>query len=265
LLKRFSFALERRAYRQSAAVVTCSSGMSRRIEAKMENWLRKPPIEMITNSCDLDEFEPCAKRRALIREQYGITPNQVVVLYTGAMGISNAMGELVAAIEETSDNPHIVWWLAGAGREAGKLKRLAGDRIRFWGRLPRNEVVDLFRGADLNVITFLRAPLFEENSPNKFFDGIAAGLPALFNRSTWLAPWLVEYKCGQVCDHREGESLGAGIKRLAGDPEARARMGRGALRLAREIFSRDVLAQRYLDLLAQCVKAPASLQEVSKR
>lgn len=262
LLKRLSYALERHAYRQAAAVVTCSTGMSRRIEGKMQNWPRKPRIEMIANSCDLDEFEPCPERRAAIRERFGITPGQVVVLYTGAMGLSNAVDELVAAIRATSDDPQIVWWLAGAGREAGKLQALANGRIRFWGRLPRNEVVDLFRGADLNVVSFRRELLFEENSPNKFFDGIAAGLPALFNRSTWLEPWLDEYECGRVCDGCKGESLAVAINRLAGDPETRARMGRGALRLAREIFSRDVLANRYLGILEGCVNHPSAQQDV---
>lgn len=255
-LQRLSFALEKRAYQQAAAVVTCSSGMSRRIASKMQHWLHKPRLEMIANSCDLDQFMPCPERRIAIRKRFDIAPDQVVVLYTGAMGISNAVDELVAAIEETADDPHIVWWLAGAGREAGKLKSLASHRIRFWGQLPHHEVVDLFQGADLNVITFRQEPLFEENSPNKFFDGIAAGLPALFNRSTWLEPWLVEYECGRVCDHRKGESLGAGIKRLVGDPEARARMRRGTLRLARDQFSRDALASRYLILLEGCMNHP---------
>lgn len=265
LLQRLSFAIEKRAYQQAAAVVTCSSGMSRRIASKMQHWLHKPRLEMIANSCDLDEFMPCPERRIAIRKRFNIAPNQVVVLYTGAMGISNAIDELVGAIRLTSSNPQIVWWLAGAGREAGKLNALAGPRIRFWGQLPHHEVVDLFQGADLNVITFRQEPLFEENSPNKFFDGIAAGLPALFNRSTWLEPLLGEYECGRVCDGRHDGSLAAVINRLADDAGTRARMGRGALRLAHEIFSRDVLANRYLGILEGCVNHPSAQQDVGNQ
>ena len=94
------------------------------------------------------------------------------------------------------------------------------------------ETLALVRATDVNVVTFRHEPLFFENSPNKFFDGIAAGVPALFNRSTWLEPWLKAYDCGIVCKgERPGEEMAAALRVLAGDwsirrssPFARRRM-----------------------------------------
>ena len=121
---------------------------------------------------------------------------------------------------------------------------------RYFGRLAKEEVVALVRAADVNVVTFRHEPLFFENSPNKFFDGIAAGVPALFNRSTWLEPWLKAYDCGVVCKgERPGEEMAAALRALAGDPARRRRMGLGARRLAEEVFDRDKLAAAYLAVL----------------
>jgi glycosyltransferase involved in cell wall biosynthesis len=165
------------------------------------------------------------------------------------MGVSNAIDGLVATIRTTAGRPDILWWLAGTGRDAAKLQALAGGPVKFFGSMPKADVIDLYCGADLNVITFLPDPLFEENSPNKFFDGIAAGLPALFNRSTWLRPWLDQYGCGIICDGLGKASLGGSILQLADNPTRRAVMSQGAKRLAQEVFSRELLAAKYLELI----------------
>ena len=249
LLRWLSFRLEHLAYRHAAGIVTCSTGMTRRVEAKMATWKRKPRVETIANSCDLSDYHACEAKRRKIRARHAVGPNQTVVLYTGAMGVSNAIDDLVAAIQATVARLDVVWWLAGDGPEAVRLQALASERVTYFGMLPKKDVIDLYCGADLNVITFMAEPLFEENSPNKFFDGIAAGLPALFNRTTWLQPWLQQYACGTVCDGTHQALLGETIVRLAGNVPERVKMRAGALRLAEEVFSRDKLAEVYIATL----------------
>ncbi len=246
MLQWCSHVLERLAYRQAIGVVTCSTGMTRRVLGKIAAWTKKPWVETVSNSCDLDDFRACETRRETIRMKQGVLPGQVVVLYTGAMGVSNAIDDLVTAIRTTAGRDDILWWLAGTGRDAAKLQALAGGPVKFFGSMPKADLIDLYCGADLNVITFLPDLLFEENSPNKFFDGIAAGLPALFNRSTWLQPWLDQYGCGVICDGIGNASLGGSILQLADDATRRAGMRIGAKRLAQEVFSRDLLAAQYL-------------------
>lgn len=111
--------------------------------------------------------------------------------------------------------------------------------------------MELYLAADVNVVTFMHTPLFYENSPNKFFDGIAAGIPAVFNRTTWLEPWLKEYGCGIVCTTGDaGAEMAQQLTGLAEDAARRQRMGQGARRLAEAVFSRDKLAVEYLAVLA---------------
>ena len=423
VLKWLSFRLEALAYRHAAAIVTCSTGMTARVEEKLggnaerrtqnaerrsgegENVERRTPnaerrsgegenaerrtqnaerrsgegenaerrtqnaekkIVTISNCCDLETCAPDEAVRRAVRSKYGVREDQMVVLYSGAMGRSNAMEDVAAAVAATAEDERIVWWFAGDGAYCGcvtpnaerrtqdaevgngetlnaqageregqasacprtpnaELRTLNsevengetlnaqereregqasacprtqnaerrtqdaevgngetlnaqereregqasacprtqnaerrtlnsevenGGRVRNFGRMAKEEVVVLVRAADVNLVTFRHEPLFFENSPNKFFDGIAAGVPALFNRSTWLEPWLEAYDCGIVCKgERPGEEMAAALRGLADDPERRRRMGLGARRLAEEVFDRDKLAAEYLALL----------------
>ncbi|MFZ4397495.1 MAG: glycosyltransferase family 4 protein, partial [Kiritimatiellia bacterium] len=245
-------------------------------------------IVTIPNSCDLGVFRPDAARRAATRAALGVRDDQLVVLYTGAMGRSNAVDDIVQTARLLAEDARIVWWFAGDGAEAGKLRQVAagssGDSggpgaprtggsgpvrgidacppaerpghlcglpaSRFFGSLPREKIVELCQAADVALVTFMHAPFFHENSPNKFFDAIAAGLPVIFNRSTWLEADIAAYGCGFVCaGEQPAAAMASRLRELAADPELCRRMGAGARRLAEERYSRDGLAQKYLEAL----------------
>ncbi|MDA3924628.1 MAG: glycosyltransferase family 4 protein [Kiritimatiellae bacterium] len=273
VLKMLSFFVEKMAYRYSEAIVLCSTGMSDRIINKIQNKSDIIPehrmvvddfsvisietrsktykLQTISNSCDREQFKPdiCVRRK--MREKCGVDDDKLIVLYSGAMGVSNQIDDVVEAVNATKGNEGIVWWFAGDGVRFNDLKALEyPERVRFFGRLSKVEVARLYQSADVNLVTFMHSALFYENSPNKFFDGIAAGLPAIFNRSTWLGPWLREYKCGVVCDgDSPGTKMAEELKSLSKDRKRLKEMSIGALRLAEDVFSRDLLAVKYEALL----------------
>jgi glycosyltransferase involved in cell wall biosynthesis len=288
VLKWLSFRLEAVAYQYASAIVTCSTGMTERVQKKLgvkgeelgvgetvaevrggEGRGRKTEagrsanrglkkVVTLSNCCDLDQFVMDVNKRRKTRERLGARDDQTVVLYTGAMGLSNAISDLVEAIRATAEDKQIIWWFAGDGREADKLRVLdegEAGRCRFFGSLAKEQLVELYLAADVNVVTFMHEPLFYENSPNKFFDGIAAGLPAVFNRTTWLEPWLERYGCGIVCtSEHAGVEMGQQLKLLAADVERRQRMSHGARQLAADVFSRDHLAAEYLEILKEIAR-----------
>ena len=247
-----SFKLEALAYRHAAAVVTCSTGMTERVRKKIEKaGSARTPLLTIPNGCDLEQFVPDEARRQAMRQRLGVREGDLVVIYAGAMGVSNAVGDLAEAVVKTAEDGKIVWWFAGDGPEAGTLRGVIdGGRVRGFGPLPKEELIGLYLAADVNVVTFRSEPLFYENSPNKFFDGISAGLPAVFNRTTWLEPWLADYDCGLVCDtETPGAWMAEALRGLAADGSRLQRMKQGARRLAEEVFNRERQAERYLEVL----------------
>jgi len=264
LLKWLSFRLEALAYKYASAIVTCSTGMTERVKNKIgaDSGIRgsgnKAKVATVSNCCDLELFSLDGENRRKTRERMNVRDDQLVALYTGAMGLSNAIPDLTEAVRLTAGDERVVWWFAGDGRHADKLKDLGekgAETCRFFGSLSKGQVVELYLAADVNMVTFMHAPLFYENSPNKFFDGIAAGLPAVFNRTTWLGPWLTQYECGIVCQgDASGKEMADVICELAADKGRLQRMGLGARRLAEEVFSRDKLATEYLGIVEQAAR-----------
>ena len=272
-LQRVSFLVEKMAYRYSKAIVTCSTGMTNRVINKIkgkpditpehsevvdnfsvhsiEHRSKTYKLQTISNSCDLEQLKPDANIRRKVRQQYGVSRDKLIVLYSGAMGISNQIDDVVEAVKATKGNEKIVWWFAGDGVRSKDLRALEEPlKVRFFGRLSKLEVVRLYQSADLNLVSFMHSPLFYENSPNKFFDGIAAGLPAVFNRSTWLEPWLKEYNCGVACDcDNPGLAMAKELAKLCEDRGRLNKMSVGARHLAEDVFSRDLLAEKYEALL----------------
>jgi glycosyltransferase involved in cell wall biosynthesis len=247
ILIRLARVLEQRAYRRARRIVTCSPAMTRRVQEKLDPGTPPDKVVTIPNSCDLEVFRPDAVRRAALRQELGVADDQMVVLYAGAMGLSNAVPDLVQAAEAVAGDRRIVWWFVGDGAGAEALRRVPGT---FFGRQPRARVVELCQAADVALVTFRHEPFFHENSPNKFFDAIAAGLPVLFNRSTWLETEIEAYGCGHVCrSAAPAAEMAEQLRLWAGDPGLRQRMGAGARRLAEERYARDQLAMTYQKVL----------------
>ena len=245
LLQWLAFRLEAAAYQRASRIVTCSPGMTTRI---LRKGVAAERIVTIPNCCDLDVFRPDPARRVELRATLGVRDGQFVVAYTGAMGRSNAVDDIVRAAKQLAGDVRIVWWFAGDGAEADRIRAL--PTARMFGALPRKRVVELCQAADAALLTFLPAPLFEENSPIKFFDAISAGLPMIFNRSTWLQPEIAQYGCGFVCSSKDpATEMAMRIRQLADDSALRARLAAGARRLAEERYSRDELAKKYLKAL----------------
>jgi glycosyltransferase involved in cell wall biosynthesis len=249
LLQRLAFGIERRAYRDAARIVTCSDGMEQRIVGK-----GVPPDKVVTipNCAVASAFDAGRLRRTETRRELGLTEGQIAVLYLGAMGRSNAIDDVCTAVRATSDDERIRWWFAGDGPEAGRLRALAGETGgRFLGRLPRERAAEVCAAADVGVVTFLHAPLFRENSPNKFFDYIAAGLAVLFNRGTWLEPAIEAYGNGYVCKSGDpGPEMAAWLRNVANDPQRLESMRLASRRMAAERFDHGRMTESYLQILA---------------
>lgn len=253
LLRALSRWLERQAYVRAAAVVTCSPAMTDRVIGK-----GVPPAKCATlpNYTEPARLQAAAAQRDATRSELGVAPGQVVVLYLGAMGRSNAIEDVLTAVQTTSGDSRIVWWCAGDGADAARLRQAVAHRGgRFFGRLGGADAARICAAADVGLVTFMHHPFFHENSPNKFFDYAAAGLAVIFNRSTWLAETIGRHGNGLVCgDGQPGAEMAAHLARLADEPETLRRMQQASRRLAAQEFDHGRLTEQYATILSQAAR-----------
>ncbi len=241
-------ALETVACRAAAEVIALSPGMA---DGVARCGVSRSKIHVVPNACDVDAFDVDAdEARAFVRRN---VPGQgPLVVYAGSFGAINDAAWLV---DVAALNPRIrfVFIGDGPGRSAIESRaRSCGLLNRSVFSLPpvaKRDIPYLLRGARLATSLFLPIPAMENNSANKFFDALAAGVPVAINYGGWQADLLRSSGAGLVMPRHDLAAAASMVRSAVTDDEWQARSRQAALRLARGRFDRDALARQALDVV----------------
>lgn len=89
----------------------------------------------------------------------------------------------------------------------------------------------------------------EESFGAVIVEAMSCGLPTIVGRSSGACPWVAGYgETGLLVNVNNPQEIAEAMRRLAVDGEARRSLAECAVRRAREVFSLDAVAGRYLDL-----------------
>jgi glycosyltransferase involved in cell wall biosynthesis len=113
----------------------------------------------------------------------------------------------------------------------------------------------LVGASDLTLAVFAPNPALELNSPNKFFDSLAAGKPVLVNVDSWPRKLVEENTASVYAPGGDAEALAGALSTLARQRERLGEMGENARALAVREFARDPLTDRLA----------ATLEEIADR
>ncbi|MDI5920854.1 glycosyltransferase family 4 protein [Halomonas sp. LR5S13] len=249
--------LERYAYRHANRVIALSPGMA---DGVVATGYPRHQVEVIPNSCDLDTFMPSevsAQRFRRIHPELGEAP---IVLYAGALGRVNGVGYLVEVAEHLrARRPDVRFVIMGEGAEADRIRDLAAMKgllntsVFFYPRVAHAKICDAFSAASVVTSLFVDIPAMQNNSANKFFDGLASGTGVAINYEGWQADLLLESGAGLVLS-RDTRIAARQLQRWLENEVGKLAAGRAARRLAEEQFSRDLLAARLERALVSVVE-----------
>jgi glycosyltransferase involved in cell wall biosynthesis len=246
--------LERRLYDGAERIVVLSEGARDDLERR---GIPAEKLALIPNAADLDVFRPDVVDDAF-RARHGLE-GKFVALYAGAMGRANGLDQLVDTAEalRRHGEERVVIVALGDGGERPQLeervRRLGLTNLRILPPVAKQELAGIVGAADVTLTIFAPFPVLETNSPNKFFDSLAAGRPAVVNLNGWVRRLVEENEAGAWVPAGEPEALAWALSALAGDPDRVARMGRNARDLAEREFSRDLMAERLERTLEEAV------------
>lgn len=238
LLKKYLISLEAKIYRNALSLVALSPGIAEHLRKVAPDRT----VSMIPNFSDLDCIFPQEKNENLLRK-YGLNTS-LTIAYTGALGQVNAVEELLD-LAEKSQNRQKTWQflIMGAGSHEGKLIEIAAQKnlsnvrfIPFGSKEKVNEVLSL---ADFAWISFAHLPVLKTNSPNKFFDGLAAGKAILVNHKGWVYQLVRQYGLGIACLPEKMDHAFAELERLETDPKSILQMQHNSRALAEKFFSKE--------------------------
>ena len=240
--------LEKRIYAQSMRLVALSPG----IAAHLKKITPEKEVALIPNFADLETFFPMEKDQSLLNQlrlNSGIT-----IAYTGALGQVNAVDELVdlahlAQIRGKSWN----FLIMGDGSEKSDLikksEKLNLKNIHFLPFGPKKQVNELLSLADWAWISFAHFPVLKTNSPNKFFDALAAGKPILVNHKGWVHELVKTHQIGISFLPGKWEGAFAKLENLEKESEKLLEMGKRSRLLAEQVFSKDQAVARLLEVI----------------
>jgi glycosyltransferase involved in cell wall biosynthesis len=237
--------LERRLYEGAERIVVLSEGSREELRRR---GIPDEKLVFIPNAADLDVFKPGVVDEQF-RARHGLE-GRFVAVYAGAMGRANGLDQLVdaaAALRRWGDSRVTIVALGDGGerpRLEERARELGLDNILFLPAIPKDELAGIIGAADVTLTIFAPHPILETNSPNKFFDSLAAGKPVVVNLGGWLRGLAEEHEAGVWVPAGNAESLAGALSALAANPERVEQMGQNARLLAEREFGRDEMADR---------------------
>jgi glycosyltransferase involved in cell wall biosynthesis len=182
----------------------------------------------VTWGANVSSFHP-ARRSDALRAELGVAPGATAVVFAGSFRAWHGVHVLEEAARRLAHRRDIVFLLAG-GAAAAAAEGYHGRRL---GPLPYARMPELLASADVGVAPYDTARLRQLElgfywSPLKVFEYMASGLPTVTIARDPLTEIVREGEDGLHVAEADPAALAAAIERLAGDPEARARMGRSA-------------------------------------
>ncbi len=159
-------------------------------------------LSVIPNWQDLESLRPGLG--ADFRKSHGIAEEDLLIMHSGNIGVSQDFDTLLEAADQTKEEEHIRFLIIGNGNRKEYLKQEIQKRnlhnIRLLPYQPKGMLAESLGSADLHYVSLL--PAFDGYIvPSKIYGVLAVGRPVLVNmsESNDVAKIVQEAGCGMVC------------------------------------------------------------------
>lgn len=221
-------------------------------EASMK-WLRRHSVHRPITVIPTGVSRLLSVDRSETRQRLGIAPNHKVLLYVGRIAKEKNMSVLfeAAALVFASD-PHARLWLVGDGPYREQCSQMArelgiGDRVKFVGFIPREEVDAYYAASDLFVFSSLT-----ETQGLVVNEAMSYGLPAVVVNGGGAGASVVDDVNGLLV-RNDSEQMAESILTILNDEQLAAKLSDGALRTGRE-YSVASMAERAVDVYRSVIQ-----------
>lgn len=207
--------------------------------------IEKERVHILRNGIDVSEFskELTNNERDSIRENYGITKKDIVIIFCGRLMQEKGVKELVLALKKLENKENVKLLIVGSSSFGSKNKtkyeeelfEIAKDiskNIIFTGFIHNSDMRKIYKIADIAVVP----SLWEDASPLVIVEEMASGLPIIATRSGGI-PELVEDKAAILVERDENivENLAKNINYLIQNPNKRVEMSEYGKELSKKL------------------------------
>lgn len=257
--------IELKMYRDASMVACLTTSFMENLRAR---GIDSGKLCFLPNGVDVGYWDQA--RTAGVRESLGFSPEDVVVSYIGTIGMAHGLGTVIECARKLeAPDSRVRFLIVGDGSDFEKVKdrsRAEGlHNLALTGLVDHERARDLLAASDIALVVLRDTPLFRSVLPSKMFEAMGARRPIVLAVQGEARTVLEEAGAGIAVAPEDAEELARAIRRIAGDPELRSRMGNAGRRFVEERFNRARWADRYLELLrrvgAQGIRAQTRVQD----
>lgn len=256
ILKNLLYRFEKKCYFEAQKVVALSPAIRNYIEANSP----ETRVYVLPNISDNEFFKPSTNF-----PKYFTHENPFRIAYTGTFGAANHLQFLVEAARQCeAEKVPVLFSLMGKGATLNKIKRQGKDlkNIRFYPFGTAREVRNLLDKQDAVYISFKNLEILNTGSPNKFFDGLAAGKLIVVNFGGWIRNVIEKNKCGFYHDPLNPVEFARKLSVFINNPSLLLKYQKRSRDLAESYYDKNLQVNKLLKILNNEKKLEISESEV---
>jgi starch synthase len=197
---------------RSARVITVNDAYA---DVMAERLRVKRPL--VVMNCSY-RYEPADPRERRFHDRFGLDPAQKVVLYHGGLFPHRGIEELFEAMVGMPDGISLV--LMGYGVLEPDFRKRAEEapwrgRVHMMNAVPPSELLDWVACADVAAMPIQASTLNHRlTTPNKLFEAMAAGVPAVVSDLPGMASIVTETGSGVLVDPTDPAAIRRAIETI---------------------------------------------------
>ncbi|MFY7866383.1 glycosyltransferase family 4 protein [Roseateles sp.] len=194
-------------------------------------------LTVVSRGVDTKQFTPLRRSQAL-REQWGVAPDDLVVLYVGRIAPEKNLPALIAAFEAISQNDaRAKLVVVGSGPQQAELQQRLPQAI-FAGQRKGEDLAAHYASGDLFLF-----PSLTETFGNVTTEAMASGLAVLAFNYAAAAQLIRSGENGMLAPMDDTAAFVQAAASLAADVQGRRRMGEAACQTASALDWSSIVAR----------------------
>lgn len=144
--------------------------------------------------------------------KYKLNESDFIIAFTGNFGRQYTFKSIVEAAQILKKNDRIKFVLCGVGEQFEKIKKVCPENVIFPGWIEKEMIISLLKYSNVGIAPYINSFNYRNNTPNKFGEYLAAGLPILVGVEGRMKEFLSDNNCGYY--YADGEDLAKKIIKI---------------------------------------------------
>ena len=244
--------MERYVYNNSTAVTTIDQVFYNVIAGRFKD---KSKLCIIPNFVDTELYNSQGGNVECLNPHFFPTTDSLKLLYAGNIGYAQDWEPLICLAEKTKGFS-IEYFIIGEGVMKPvleeKVRELELDNVHILPYQPRSLMPSILAYSDIQFI-FMNPEMEMQGFPSKVYTIMACGRPLLVcsGKDTPIINFLQEHGCAKLITEKSLEKkVGEKVDWLNSVSKSElALLGRNGVEVIKRLYSKDVVTQKYVDLV----------------